>query len=90
MSDTPRTSDLCRKHHAADKMPLYTAYLEMAELAAELERELRAQQPEARSPSGDVCKTHGLAVLVTHVNDGQPCEDYLGRPTPQRDTEGGK
>src|SRR5687768_8334264 len=24
-------------------------------------------------PQGDICKSHGLAVLVTHVNDGEPC-----------------
>lgn len=26
---------------------------------------------------GTICKSHGLAVLVTHVNDGEPCSDYL-------------
>lgn len=26
---------------------------------------------------GEICKSHGLAVLVTHVNDGEPCSDYL-------------
>ena len=26
---------------------------------------------------GIVCKTHGLAVLTTHVNDGEPCTDFL-------------
>ncbi len=26
---------------------------------------------------GGVCKSHGLAVLTTHVNDGEPCTDYL-------------
>lgn len=26
---------------------------------------------------GAVCKSHGLAVLVVHVDDGNPCSDYL-------------
>ncbi len=32
---------------------------------------------------GDICPTHGLAVLVTHVNDGEPCSDYAGTPSPR-------
>ena len=24
-----------------------------------------------------ICKTHGLAILVTHVNNGEPCTDFL-------------
>lgn len=39
-------------------------------------------QPAARgggdaATGGAICKSHGLAVLVTHVNDGEPCSDYL-------------
>lgn len=26
---------------------------------------------------GQICKSHGQAVLVTHVSDGKACEDYL-------------
>lgn len=26
---------------------------------------------------GTICRSHGLAVLITHVNDGEPCSDYL-------------
>lgn len=26
---------------------------------------------------GAICKSHELAVLVTHINDGEPCSDYL-------------
>jgi hypothetical protein len=26
---------------------------------------------------GVICKSHGLAVLTTHVNDGEPCTDFL-------------
>lgn len=26
---------------------------------------------------GQICKSHGQAVLVTHITDGKPCEDYL-------------
>lgn len=25
----------------------------------------------------EICTSHGLAILVTHVNDGEPCSDYL-------------
>jgi hypothetical protein len=24
-----------------------------------------------------ICPSHGLAILITHVNDGEPCSDYL-------------
>jgi hypothetical protein len=27
--------------------------------------------------TGQVCASHGKAVLVTHVDDGEPCSDYL-------------
>ena len=53
--------------------------LKMARQEAEA---LRGQLAEAikmiRSigAAGAVCWTHGKAVLVTHVDDGQPCPDY--------------
>lgn len=34
------------------------------------------EQPASNS-GGAICKSHGLAVLMTHVNDGEPCSDYL-------------
>ncbi len=30
-------------------------------------------------PRGAICPTHGKAVLVTHVDDAEPCSDYLSR-----------
>lgn len=35
------------------------------------------EQPALEGDDGLICKSHGLAVLMTHVNDGEPCVDYL-------------
>jgi hypothetical protein len=32
---------------------------------------------DATITNSAICKSHGLAVLMTHVNDGEPCSDYL-------------
>ena len=37
---------------------------------------------------GTICKTHGLAVLVTHVNDGEPCSDWLAAPQQAQPPQG--
>jgi hypothetical protein len=38
---------------------------------------------------GAICRSHGLAILVTHVNDGEPCSDYLhDGPTNAKDVAG--
>lgn len=40
-----------------------------------------AEHEQPAPDSGLICKSHGLAVLVTHVNDGEPCSDYLNTVT---------
>ena len=41
-------------------------------------KELIAERDlSVREAARDICTSHGLAVLVTHVNDGEPCSDYL-------------
>ena len=51
------------------------AWDDRAALLAEVDR-LTGENAELRK-TARICPSHGLAVLVTHVNDGEPCDDFL-------------
>lgn len=49
---------------------------EFARLVAETLRAALRSAP----PTGQICPTHGKAVLMTHVDDSEPCSDFLRAP----------
>jgi hypothetical protein len=71
MSTTPKTSGLRKKHHDSPSMSLYQAYIEMGDLAAELENEVRELRAALECIRDECFSGHAYDIAVRAIGEYQ-------------------